>query len=93
VVDADRRRDAHALPDLGRRRGLLVRHVGGRGHVAADGDLARGAEARGALPRRPEASGGRGFRREGSAEEGRRGGGGGRRGGGGGHRRGWWVGG
>lgn len=89
VVDADRRRDAHALAELGRRRGLLVRHVGGWGH-AADGDLARGAEAR-AAPRWREATRGRGIWREGSTEEERRGGGGGRPGGGGGgcHRGGW----
>uniref|UniRef100_A0A8R7TKE5 Uncharacterized protein n=1 Tax=Triticum urartu TaxID=4572 RepID=A0A8R7TKE5_TRIUA len=91
VVDADRSRDAHALAELGRRRGLLVRHVGGRGRGhAADGDLARGAEAR-AAPRWREAARGRGIWREGSAEEERGGGGRGRRGGGGGgcHRGGW----
>lgn len=66
VVDADRRRDAHALPDLGRGRGLLGGHVRRREHVAADGHPGRDVEAR-APPRRrgdEAAAGGRGGRRE-----------------------------
>lgn len=90
VVDADRHRDAHALAEIGRRRGLLGGHVKGRGHVAAGGNLARGAEAR-AAPRGREAASGRGCGKEESAAEERGGGEGTRHGGGGGgcHRGGW----
>lgn len=106
VVDADGHRDAHALPDLGRSRGLLGSHVMGRGHVAADGHPGRDVEARAPPRRRGEetAAGGRGGGREeaGAGEDGawRGGAGGGSRGGGGGGRHdrhrgreGWWAGG
>lgn len=64
VVDAYRRRDAHALADLGGRRGLLGGHVRGRrGDVAVGDNLANGAEAP-AAQRRPEAASGRGCWRE-----------------------------
>lgn len=62
VVDADGRRDAHALPDLVRGRGLLGGHVRRRDHVASDGHPGCDVEAR-APPRRrgdEAAAGGRG---------------------------------
>jgi len=105
VVDADGRRDAHALPDLGRSRGLLGSYVMERGHVAADGHPGRDVEARAPPRRRGEetAAGGRGGGREeaGAGVEGiwRGGARGGSDGSGGGRhdrhrgREGWWAGG